>query len=132
MKLALKKKCEAVQIYISAHENTTNTVVSHLILVPVGGQMELSDDGQRCWMPRIACVILNVAEHKWFGVDNTDLSNAVDVNFEVVSITVISVTVHSSSLNLLHNDRAKFMERKRVAIVAIICIAADCRTDVQS
>ena len=96
-----------------------------LISVSVGLNIEMVDNCKSSVVPWVDRIVFHVMEDCWFVVDNTDLSNAIDVNFKMVAITIVPVTVHSSTLDLLDSDDSFFVDRKSMAVIAIIWISID-------
>ena len=63
-------------------------------------------NGKSSFIPWITCIVFHVMEDCWFVVDNADLPSTVDVNFKMVAISIVPITIHSSTLNLLDNNGA--------------------------
>lgn len=88
-------------------------------------KLEMAGNSKSSFVPWIARIVFHVMEDCWFVVDNTDLSDTIDVNFKMVAITIVPVTVHSSTLDLLDSDDSFFVDRKSMAVIAIIWISID-------
>lgn len=87
------------------------------ISMSIGFELEIADNGKSSVVPRITCIVFHVTENCWFTVDNTDFTDSIDEDFKMVAISIVSVTVHSATSNLLDSNGAYFVDSESVAIV---------------